>query len=125
MLAATRRRRVPADEDGRAPSARCALVLRLVREKLNVISALTTQHIRHVNGQTPLALGSRPVVLPAPLYRLVNELADATGHTPARGLINAPSRWLFPGRLSGVSEDIFRVSRAVRPVDPPHRWSSR
>ncbi|HYP45476.1 MAG TPA: hypothetical protein VEQ66_09815 [Propionibacteriaceae bacterium] len=55
-----------------------ALLILLYAQELNVISTLTTQRPRHADGQTLLALGSRPVVLPAPLDRLVNELADAT-----------------------------------------------
>jgi hypothetical protein len=83
------------------------LLILLYAQKLNVISTLATQHLRHADGQTLLALGSRPVVLPAPLDRLVNELADATRQAPGSGLINAPSSWLFPGRWPGrpLTED--------------------
>jgi hypothetical protein len=83
------------------------LLILLYAQKLSVISTLTTQHIRHADGQTLLALGSRPVVLPAPLDHLVNKLATATGHTPGTGLIAAQSSWLFPGRWPGrpLSED--------------------
>jgi hypothetical protein len=83
------------------------LLILLYAQKLNVISTLTTRHLRHAEGQTLLALGSRPVVLPAPLDRLVNELADATRQTPGSNLINTPSPWLFPGRWPGrpLTED--------------------
>ncbi|SBT65628.1 hypothetical protein GA0070622_2628 [Micromonospora sediminicola] len=74
------------------------LLILLYAQKLNVISTLTTHHVQHADGQTLLTLGSRPVVLPAPLDRLVNELADATSQTPGGSLINTPSTWLFPGR---------------------------
>jgi hypothetical protein len=74
------------------------LLILLYAQKLNVISTLTTQHVRHTQGHTLLALGSRPIVLPAPLDSLVNELADTTRPTPGNGLIDAPSSWLFPGR---------------------------
>lgn len=77
------------------------LLVLLYAQKLNVISTLTTQHLRHADGQTLLILGSRPVVLPAPLDRLVNELADATRQPPGSSLINTPSDWLFPGRWPG------------------------
>ncbi|MFV2110465.1 hypothetical protein [Micromonospora sp. LOL_015] len=83
------------------------LLILLYAQKLTVISTLTTQHLRHADGQTLLALGNRPVVLPAPLDRLVNELANATEQTPSGSLINTPSTWLFPGRWPGrpLTED--------------------
>jgi len=34
-------------------------------QKLNVITALTTQDVLHQDGRTLLRLGSRPIVLPA------------------------------------------------------------
>ncbi|MEV0900696.1 hypothetical protein [Actinoplanes sp. NPDC049802] len=77
------------------------LLVLLYAQMLNVICALTTQHLSHVGGQTLLALGSRPIVLPAPLDRLVNELADATRQPSGGSLINTPSSWLFPGRWPG------------------------
>ncbi|GAA0905074.1 hypothetical protein [Virgisporangium aurantiacum] len=90
------------------------LLILLYAQKLNAISTLTTQHLRHAEGQTLLALGSRPVVLPAPLDRLVNELADATGPTQGSGLINAPSSWLFPGRWPGRPLTEEALTRRLR-----------
>lgn len=73
------------------------LLVLLYAQKLNVISALTTRHIRREEGRTLLILGSRPITLPVPLDRLVNELT-ATRRQPGGALIHAPSDWLFPGR---------------------------
>lgn len=43
-------------------------------------------------------LGDRPIVMPAPLDALMEELiASRRGHT----LLDAPGTWLFPGRLPG------------------------
>ncbi|GAB3286618.1 hypothetical protein GCM10027456_82530 [Kineosporia babensis] len=77
------------------------LLILLYAQKLNVITTLTTQHLSHADGQTLLKLGSRPIVLPAPLDRLVNDLADATRQPPSGSLINTPSTCLFPGRWPG------------------------
>jgi hypothetical protein len=73
------------------------LLVLLYAQKLNVISALTTHHVRHEKSQTLLVLGSRPIALPVPLDRLVDELT-ATRKQPGDSLIHAPSDWLFPGR---------------------------
>lgn len=90
------------------------LLVLLYAQKLTVISSLTTQHISHANGQTLLALGSRPVVLPAPLNHLVNELANVTRHTPGSGLINTQSNWLFPGRWPGRPLSEEALARRLR-----------
>jgi hypothetical protein len=75
-------------------------------QKLNVITALTTQDVLHQDGRTLLRLGSRPIVLPAPLDALAGALA-ATRKAPGSSLLNVPSSWLFPGRQPGsaLTED--------------------
>jgi len=107
-------RRLLHDDTCPAVDRVAGLLVLLYAQKLNVISTLTTQHISHVNDQTMLALGSRPVVLPAPLDRLVNELANATRHTPGSGLIDAPSSWLFPGRWPGHPLSEEALARRLR-----------
>jgi hypothetical protein len=80
------------------------LLILLYAQKLNVISTLTTQHVRHTEGHTLLALGSRSIVLPAPLDRLVNELADTTRQTPGSGLIDV-SEFLPVGLTPDAGRD--------------------
>ena len=82
------------------------LLILLYAQKLNVITTLTTQHVLHQDGRTLLRLGSRPVVLPAPLDALVGALA--TGRKPpGTSLLDVPSSWLFPGGRPGspLTED--------------------
>lgn len=73
------------------------LLILLYAQRLNVISTLTTHHVRHEEGRTLLLVGSRPITLPAPLDSLVNELVS-TRKRPGGSLIHTPSDWLFPGR---------------------------
>ena len=82
------------------------LLILLYAQKLNVITALTAQHVLHQDGRTLLRLGSRPVVLPAPLDTLVGTLA-AGRKAPGSSLLSVPSSWLFPGRRPGspLTED--------------------
>ena len=82
------------------------LLILLYAQKLNVITALTTQHVLHQDGRTLLRLGSRPVVLPAPLDALVGALT-AGRKAPGTSLLDVPSCWLFPGRRPGspLTED--------------------
>ncbi len=82
------------------------LLILLYAQKLNVITTLTTQHVLHQDGRTLLRLGSRPVVLPAPLDALVAALA-AGRRAPGSSLLDVPSCWLFPGRRPGspLTED--------------------
>jgi hypothetical protein len=40
------------------------LLILLYAQKLNVITALTAQHVLHEDGRTLLRLGSRPIILP-------------------------------------------------------------
>ncbi|RZL79495.1 MAG: hypothetical protein EOP32_19300 [Rhodococcus sp. (in: high G+C Gram-positive bacteria)] len=91
------------------------LLILLYAQKLSAISTLTTQHVRNEEGRTLLVLGSRPIVLPAPLDSLVNELANIR-RTPGSGLIDVPSTWLFPGRWPGrplTEEALARRLRAL------------
>jgi hypothetical protein len=82
------------------------LLVLLYAQKLSVIAALTTSHVLHEDGRTLLRLGSRPVILPAPLDALVTGLA--AGRRPrGSSLLGVPSPWLFPGRKPGsaLTED--------------------
>jgi hypothetical protein len=82
------------------------LLILLYAQKLSVITALTAQHVLHEDSRTLLRLGSRPVVLPAPLDILVAGLA-AGRRPPGSSLLSVPSPWLFPGRQPGsaLTED--------------------
>ena len=82
------------------------LLILLYAQKLNVITALTTRHVLHEDGRTLLRLGSRPVILPAPLDTLVAGLA-AGRRPPGSSLLDVSSPWLFPGRKPGsaLTED--------------------
>jgi hypothetical protein len=84
------------------------LLILLYAQKLNVITALTTEHVLHEDGRTLLRLGSRPIVLPVPLDALVTALA-AGRRAPGSSLLNVPSPWLFPGRQPGsaLTEDVL------------------
>ena len=59
-----------------------------------------------VDVRTLLRLGSRPIVLPAPLDDLVTRLA-ADRETHGRSLLGISSPWLFPGHPPGsaLTED--------------------
>jgi hypothetical protein len=82
------------------------LLILLYAQKLNVITALTAQHVLHEDSRTLLRLGSRPIILPAPLDALVAGLA-AGRRPPGSSLLSVPSPWLFPGRKPGsaLTED--------------------
>ena len=82
------------------------LLILLYAQKLNVITTLTAQHVLHEDGRTLLRLGSRPIILPAPLDTLVAGLT-AGRKPPGSSLLNVPSPWLFPGRKPGsaLTED--------------------
>ena len=89
------------------PADRVAgLLILLYAQKLNVITALTTQHVLHQDGRTLLRLGSRPIMLPAPLDALVGAVA-AGRKASGTGLLDVRSSWLFPGRRPGspLTED--------------------
>jgi hypothetical protein len=89
-----------------APDRVAGLLVLLYAQKLNVITALTTQHVLHEDDRTLLRLGSRPIVLPAPLDNLATRLADGR-ETRRRSLLGTPSPWLFPGNRPGsaLTED--------------------
>jgi hypothetical protein len=76
------------------------LLVLLYAQKLSAVTALTTSHVQHQDGRTLLRLGSRPVILPAPLDALVIGLA-AGRRPPGSSLLGVPSPWLFPGRKPG------------------------
>ena len=82
------------------------LLILLYAQKLSVIAALTTQHVLHEDGRTLLRLGSRSIVLTAPLDALVGALAGGR-KVPGTSLLSVPSSWLFPGRRPGspLTED--------------------
>ncbi len=82
------------------------LLILLYAQKLNVITTLTTRHVLHEDGRTLLRLGSRPIILPAPLDTLVTGLA-AGRKPPGSSLLDVSSPWLFPGRQPGsaLTED--------------------
>ena len=102
------------------PADRVAgLLILLYAQKLNVITALTTQHVLHQDGRTLLRLGSRPVVLPAPLDTLAGTLA-AGRKAPGSSLLSIPSSWLFPGRRPGspLTEDALAQRLRALGISP-------
>ena len=90
----------------RSPTRVAGLLILLYAQKLSVIAALTTQRVLHEDGRTLLRLGSRPIVLPAPLDALVGALAGGR-KVPGTSMLSVPSSWLFPGRRPGspLTED--------------------
>jgi hypothetical protein len=82
------------------------LLILLYAQKLSVITALTARHVLHQDGRTVQRLGSRPIVLPAPLDGLVAGLA-AGRRPPGSRLLDVSSPWLVPGRKPGsaLTED--------------------
>lgn len=82
------------------------LLILLYAQKLSVITGLTARHVLHQDGRTLLRLGSRPVILPAPLDTLVAGLAAGRRPTGS-SLLDVSSPWLFPGRKPGsaLTED--------------------
>jgi hypothetical protein len=108
-------------QDGTCPPADrvAGLLVLLYAQKLSVITALTTQHVQHEDGRTLLRLGSRPVVLPAPLDDLVAGLA--AGRRPrGSSLLVVPSPWLFPGRWPGraLTEDALAQRLRALGISP-------
>ena len=99
-------RRLLHDDTYPAAGRVAGLLILLYAQKLSVITALTTQHFLHEDGRTLLRLGSRPIVLPAPLDTLVAGLADGR-KAHGRSLLDVPSPWLFPGLRPGsaLTED--------------------
>ncbi len=78
------------------------LLVLLYAQKLTAITALTAQHVQPEDSRTLLRLGSRPIILPAPLDGLVAGLA-ARRRRPGSSLLEVPSPWLFPGRQPGTA----------------------
>jgi hypothetical protein len=95
------------------------LLILLYAQKLSVITALTARHVLHEDGRTLLRLGSRPIVLPAPLDDLVAGLA--AGRRPRGGsLLGVSSLWLFPGRMPGsaLTEDALARRLHAHGISP-------
>jgi hypothetical protein len=99
-------RRLLQEEAYPAADRVAGLLILLYAQKLSVITALTTRHVLHQDGRTLLRLGSRPVILPAPLDTLVAGLA-AGRRPPGSSLLGVSSPWPFPGRQPGsaLTED--------------------
>lgn len=91
------------------------LLVLLYAQKLNVICKLTTSDVSHRTGQTLLALGSRPTVLPAPFDGLVDSLLTMRKNAGS-GLIDMPSNCLFPGRWPGRPLTEGALSRRLQAI---------
>jgi hypothetical protein len=91
-------------EDDACPVADrvAGLLILLYAQKLNVITALTTQHVLHEDGRTLLRLGSPPIALPAPLDALVGGLMAGAKHRPPACSASLPP---------GCSRDAGREAR--------------
>jgi hypothetical protein len=99
-------RRLLREEAYPAADRVAGLLVLLYAQKLSVITALTARQVLHEDSRTLLRLGSRPIVLPAPLDDLVAGLA-AGRRPPGSSLLDVSSPWLFPGRQAGsaLTED--------------------
>lgn len=76
------------------------LLVLLYAQRASVISRLTVDDVDQHGTDVRLHLGTRPVVLPEPLGRLVLDLvATRRGHATVGDL--GTSRWLFPGGQPG------------------------
>jgi hypothetical protein len=95
------------------------LLILLYAQKLSAITALTARHVLHEDGRTLLRLGSRPIILPAPLDALVAGLA-AGRRPPGSSLLGVPSPWLFPGRQPGsaLTKDALAQRLHARGISP-------
>ena len=108
--------------DGTGPPADrvAGLLVLLYAQKLSVITALTTQHVQHEDGRTLLRLGSRPVVLPAPLDDLVTGLAAGPQATRQQPAARHPFALALPRALARKGTDRGRARPAApRPRDQP------
>ena len=103
--------------DGTCPAASrvAGLLVLLYAQKLNAITALTTGHVLHKDDRTLLRLGSRPIVLPAPLDALVAAL-EAGRRAPGSSLLHIPSRWLFPGRRPGSALSVDALAQRLHAI---------
>ncbi|NUK21959.1 hypothetical protein [Streptomyces lunaelactis] len=86
-------------EDGPAVADRVAgLLLLLYAQTVNTVRHLTVGDVQRDDDQLKITFGDRPIVLPALLDALKEELITSRrGHT----LLDVPGAWLFPGRLPG------------------------
>ena len=112
-------RRLLHDDTYPAADRVAGLLVLLYAQKLSVITALTAQHVLHEDGRTLLRLGSRPVILPAPLDDLATGLA--VGRRPrGSSLLGVPSPWLFPGRQPGsaLTEDALAQRLHAHGISP-------
>jgi hypothetical protein len=104
--------------DGPATADRVAgLLLLLYAQHVNTIRHLTLDHVQRDGDKLMILLGDRPIVLPAPLDALMEELiASRRGHT----LLNAPGTWLFPGQLPGqpLSSDQLVIRLRALGIQP-------
>lgn len=57
--------------------------------------------LSHANGNTYLAFGQHPVLLPPVLAQLIEELHATATPTAVLGGRGAPTSWLFPGQVPG------------------------
>ncbi|MEU4954382.1 hypothetical protein [Streptomyces lavendulae] len=88
-------RRLLHDEAPATADRVAGLLLLLYAQHVNAIRHLTLDHMQRDGDKVIIRLGDRPIVLPAPLDRLMEELiATRRGHT----LLDTPGAWLFPGR---------------------------
>ncbi|MFI7337013.1 site-specific integrase [Streptomyces sp. NPDC050085] len=91
-------RRLLHGDDAPTADRVAGLLLLLYAQHVNTIRHLTVDHVRHDGGQWKIMLGDRPIMLPAPLDVLMEELITSRrGHS----LVDAPGGWLFPGRVPG------------------------
>jgi hypothetical protein len=109
-------------DDAYPAADRAGLLVLLYAQKLNVITALTTGHVLHEDGRILLRLGSRPIVLPAPLGGLVAALA-ACRRTPGSSLLQIPSPWLFPGRRPGSALTVDALAQRLHAIGISPRQS--
>jgi hypothetical protein len=108
-------RRLLHDDAYPAASRVAGLLVLLYAQKLNAITALTTGHVLHEDGRTLLRLGSRPIVLPAPLDTLVAAL-EAGRRALGSSLLHIPSPWLFPGRRPGSALSVDALAQRLHAI---------
>ncbi|MFF1873569.1 hypothetical protein [Kitasatospora herbaricolor] len=65
------------------------------------IRHLHTQHLSEHDGQTHLAIGSPPLLIPPKLAALLQQLAETPPRQPRINADAPGPRWLFPGLLPG------------------------
>ncbi|HTZ30670.1 MAG TPA: hypothetical protein VMC83_42170 [Streptosporangiaceae bacterium] len=109
-------RRLLHEEEYTAADRVSGLLVLLYAQKLSGITALTSRHVRHEDDRTLLFLGSRPIVLPAPLDSLVTTLADGRPAAPGSSLLGVQSDWLFPGQRPGTALTEGALSRRLRAI---------